>query len=62
MEPIQLVALVIFLVAIGLIIWRKLDRAVMSIIGAALMVLFGVMKETEDSVFLHNAFHIGRWD
>ena len=52
MEPIQLIALVIFLVAIGLIIWGKVDRAAIGIIGAALMVLLGVMKETEAFMFV----------
>ena len=47
MEPIQLVALIIFLVTIGLIIWGKIDRAVIGIIGVVLMVLSGVMDETE---------------
>jgi len=51
-EPIQLIALVIFLVAIGLIIWGKVDRAAIGIIGAALMVLLGVMKETEAFMFV----------
>lgn len=52
MEPIQFVALLIFLVTIGLIIWGKIDRAVIGIIGAALMVLFGVMKEGEAFFFV----------
>ena len=47
METIQLVALIIFLVTIGLIIWGKIDRAVIGIIGVAIMVLSGVMDETE---------------
>ena len=47
MEPIQLVALVIFLVAVGFIIWGKIDRAVIGIIGVALMVILGVMNEKE---------------
>lgn len=46
METIQLIALVIFLVTVGFIIWGKIDRAVIGIIGVALMVLLGVMKET----------------
>ncbi|MFC1941562.1 SLC13 family permease, partial [Chloroflexota bacterium] len=44
--------LVIFLVTIGLIIWGRLDRAVIGIIGVALMVLLGVMKETEAFLFV----------
>jgi Na+/H+ antiporter NhaD/arsenite permease-like protein len=47
METMQLTALVIFLVTIGFIIWGRIDRAVIGIIGVTLMVLFGVMKETE---------------
>jgi len=35
METMQLIALVIFLVIIGLIIWGKVDRAVIGIIGVA---------------------------
>ena len=52
MESIQLIALIIFLVTIGLIIWGKLDRAVIGIIGVALMVLLGVMRETEAFMFV----------
>ncbi|MFC2007914.1 SLC13 family permease [Chloroflexota bacterium] len=47
METIQLVALIIFLVTIGLIIWGKIDRAVIGIIGVAIMVFSGVMDETK---------------
>ena len=47
MESIQIVALLIFLIAIGFIIWGKIDRAVIGIIGVALMVLVGVMSEVE---------------
>ena len=43
----QIIALVIFLVAIGLIIWGKVERVVIGIIGAALMVWLGVMTEKE---------------
>ena len=49
METIQLIALVIFLVTVGFIIWGKIDRAVIGIIGVALMVLLGVMKETSQA-------------
>lgn len=52
METMQLIALVIFLVAIVLIIWGKVDRAVIGIIGVAVMVLSGVMKETEAFMFV----------
>ncbi len=52
MEPLQLIALIIFLLAIGLIIWGKLDRTVIGIIGVALMILFGVMNETEAFMFV----------
>jgi len=51
-EPIQLIALIIFLVTIGLIIWGKVDRVGIGIIGVVLMVLFGVMKETEAFMFV----------
>jgi len=51
-ETIQLIALVIFLVTVGFIIWGKIDRAVIGIIGVALMVLLGVMKETEAFMFV----------
>jgi len=47
MEPVQLTALVIFLLSIGLIIWGKIDRAVIGIVGVALMVICGVMNEQE---------------
>jgi len=47
MELIQVIALVIFLAAVGLIIWGKLDRAVVGLVGVALMVLLGVMDESE---------------
>jgi len=46
-ESIQLIALIVFLITIGMIIWGKVDRAVIGIAGAVLMVLLGVMKETE---------------
>ncbi|MFC2071927.1 SLC13 family permease [Chloroflexota bacterium] len=52
MELIQLIALVTFLVIIGLIIWGKLDRAVIGGIGVALMVFLGVMTETEAFLFV----------
>lgn len=47
METIQLIALIIFLVTIGLIIWGKLDRAIVGIVGVALMVITGVMTDVE---------------
>lgn len=52
MEPIQLIALIIFLVTIGLIIWGKVDRAAIGIIGVLVMVLFGVMKAGEAFMFV----------
>jgi len=51
-EPIQLIALIIFLVTIGLIIWGKVDRTGIGIIGVVLMVLLGVMRETEAFMFV----------
>ena len=52
METMQIIALAIFLVAIGLIIWGKLDRAVTGIIGVALMVWLGVMTAREAFMFV----------
>ncbi len=52
MEPIQLIALIIFLVTIGLIIWGKLDRAVLGIIGVVLMVFLGVASAGEAFMFV----------
>lgn len=48
----QIIALVIFLVVIGLIIWGKTDRAVIGMIGTVLMVSLGVMTETEAFMFV----------
>lgn len=48
----QLVALITFLVTVGLIIWGKLDRAVIGITGVALMVFLGVMTEVEAFMFV----------
>ena len=39
MESIAVITLVIFLGAVGLIIWGKWDRTVVGIVGAALMVV-----------------------
>lgn len=52
MESIQLIALVIFVVTIGLIIWGKLDRSVIGIIGVVLMVFLGVMTDMEAFLFV----------
>ena len=52
MESIQIIALVIFLVTIAFIIWGKIDRAVIGIVGVVLMVLFGVMTEVEAFLFV----------
>ena len=52
METQGLIALVIFIITIGFIIWGKIDRAVIGIIGVALMVLFGVMNEAEAFMFV----------
>lgn len=52
MEPIQLTAMIIFLVIIGLIIWGKIDRAVLGVVGAVLMVLFGVMDAKQAFMFV----------
>lgn len=47
MVTIQWIALVIFLATIGLIIWGKVDRAIIGIIGVVVMVFSGVMTEVE---------------
>jgi Na+/H+ antiporter NhaD/arsenite permease-like protein len=52
MEPNQLTALIIFLLAIGFIIWGKIDRAIIGIIGVALMIFFGVMTEKKAFMFV----------
>jgi Na+/H+ antiporter NhaD/arsenite permease-like protein len=52
MATMQLVALIIFLAAIGLIIWGKIDRAVIGIIGVVVMVISGVMTEIEAFMFV----------
>ncbi|MFA5316297.1 MAG: SLC13 family permease [Dehalococcoidales bacterium] len=52
MENIQLIALVIFLITVGLIIWGKVERSVIGIIGVAVMVFAEVMTETEAFLFV----------
>ena len=52
MEPIQIIALVIFLASVGAIIWGKLDRAAVGILGTVLLVLCGVMNEKEAFLFV----------
>ena len=52
MESIQLTAMIIFLVVIGLIIWGKIDRAVLGVVGTVLMVLFGVMDAKQAFMFV----------
>lgn len=52
MDSMQITALVIFLVTIGMIIWGKLDRAVVGLLGVVLMVLLGVMDESEAFSFV----------
>ena len=47
MESIQIITLIVFILAIGLIIWGKLDRAAVGLIGVVLMVMLGTMTETE---------------
>jgi Na+/H+ antiporter NhaD/arsenite permease-like protein len=47
MESIQIITLIVLILAIGLIIWGKWDRAAVGLIGAVLMVMFGTMTETE---------------
>ena len=52
MELMQWLSLIIFLAAIGLIIWGKIDRAVIGIIGVVVMVFSGVMTEVEAFMFV----------
>jgi Na+/H+ antiporter NhaD/arsenite permease-like protein len=52
MDSMQITALVIFLITIGMIIWGKLDRAVVGLLGMVLMVLVGVMDESEAFSFV----------
>ena len=47
MESIQIITLIVFILAIGLIIWGKWDRAAVGLIGVVLMVMLGTMTETE---------------
>lgn len=47
MEPTAIIALIVFLAAVGLIIWGKWDRTVVGIVGVVLMVVFGVMNEAD---------------
>ncbi|OIP25898.1 MAG: hypothetical protein AUK00_05715 [Dehalococcoidia bacterium CG2_30_46_9] len=43
----QIITLIVFILAIGLIIWGKWDRAAVGLIGVVLMVMLGTMTETE---------------
>ena len=52
MAIMQWLSLLIFLAAIGLIIWGKIDRAVIGIIGVVVMVFSGVMTEVEAFMFV----------
>ena len=52
MEFTPLIALIVFVVAIGLIIWGKLDSTVVGLAGVALMVLLGVMSESQAFYFV----------
>ena len=52
MEPIQITALLIFLIAVAFIIWGRIDRAVIGMVGVVFMVLFGVMTEIEAFLFV----------
>ena len=55
MESIQIITLIVFILAIGLIIWGKWDRAAVGLIGVVLMVMLGTMTETE-------AFNLVDWN
>ena len=52
MEPIQITALLIFLIAVAFIVWGRIDRAVIGMVGVVFMVLFGVMTEIEAFLFV----------
>lgn len=52
MEFTPLIALIVFVVTIGLIIWGKLDSTVVGLAGVALMVLLGVMSESQAFYFV----------
>ena len=52
MESIQIIALIVFLITIGFIIWGKLDSTVVGLVGVVLMVLLGVMNESEAFLFV----------
>jgi len=52
MEQIQIIATIIFLVTIGLIIWGKIDRSIIGIIGVVVMIIAGVMTEKEAFFFV----------
>lgn len=47
LDPIQYLALTIFLLAVAVIIWGKIDRTAIAIIGVLLMVATGVFSEIE---------------
>lgn len=51
----QLLALIIFLVTVGFIIWGRIDRTAVAVIGVVVMVMAGVMSEIE-------AFHYVDWN
>jgi Na+/H+ antiporter NhaD/arsenite permease-like protein len=52
MESTQIIALIIFSIVITFIIWGKIEKSVVGIIGVAMMVLLGVMTETEAFMFV----------
>jgi Na+/H+ antiporter NhaD/arsenite permease-like protein len=52
MESVQIIALLVFLASIALIIWGRLERSVVGIVGVVLMVVFGVMSETQAFLFV----------
>ena len=52
MESIAIIALIIFIIVIALIIWGKIEKSVVGILGVALMVLLGVMTEKEAFMFV----------
>ncbi|MDZ4247189.1 MAG: SLC13 family permease, partial [Dehalococcoidia bacterium] len=52
MEPNQIIAIVIFLTTIGFIIWGKIERSVIGILGVVWMVILGIMTEKEAFFFV----------
>ncbi|MCX8191242.1 MAG: SLC13 family permease [Nitrososphaerales archaeon] len=64
LESIQLIALLIFTITISFVIWGKVDRTIVALIGVILMVVTGVMDEVHAFQFVDwnvIAILIGIW-